>query len=312
MDSIKEKLVSWRNPKNERPLAINSIEKVYMVKLNKLRKNLAPDDLDAKFLENTDLVLPYVKNIEHLETRKSYLSSITTICNVLGVPCVKYCEYLTEVIQLIKQKDINQKTEKEDKNWVKITELKSIIPYYEKLMKDNIGDLKLYNRYIKYWMIACLYCLDDANPPCRLDYSVLITNKEDFDEKINDNFLVLNKGEPEFFSFADYKSSSKYGTTKIRVGKKLKPAIKFWMKYSDNKDILLPDGLGKRMTRSALGQLIPRVFEPVGKHITLNTLRHVYITDNLEYGDMQLTKKRRITAQRMMHSVRTQENYVKI
>ncbi len=312
MDSIKEKLILWRNPKNERPLSINSIEKVYIVKANKLRLQIDPSDTEGNFLKNPEVVIPCIKKIPHLETRKSYLSAVSTICNVLGFRCVEYCQMLTDTIQEIKQKDINKKSEKEDKNWVKISELKSIIPYYQKLMKENENDKKVYNKLVKYWFIACLYCLDDANPPIRLDYSLLITEKSEFDEKVNDNFLVLNKGEPEFFSFSDYKSAGTYGTTKIRVGKKLKEAIKFWLKHKVKSDFLIPDGLNKRMTRTALGQIIPRIFAPLDKHITLNTLRHVYITDNLGYGDMELTKKRRITASRMLHSVRTQENYVRV
>jgi hypothetical protein len=282
-----------------------------MIKINKLRRHIDENDHEGKFLNDTDVVLDYINKIEKLETRKSYLSSVTTTCNVLGVPCVEYCNCLSDTIQMIKKKNINEKTEKQSENWANISELKSVIAYYETLMSKT-KDKSIINRLMRNWIVACLYVLDEANPPVRLDYSVVIVDKKDYSEKIVDNFLVMNNGEPEFFSFSDYKSVKKYGVTKIRVGKKLKNALKLWLKHSGNTEFLLVDGRHKRMTKSALGQLIPRVFSPLGRHITLNMLRHVFITDKLQYDDMELTKQRRITARRMMHSVRTQEDYVRV
>jgi len=60
------------------------------------------------------------------------------------------------------------------------------------------------------------------------------------------------------------------------------------------------------MTSIGLSTTIPKVFEPTGKNITINSLRHIFISENIS-GDF-LTEKTAIS-EAMHHSVSTQEKY---
>ena len=63
------------------------------------------------------------------------------------------------------------------------------------------------------------------------------------------------------------------------------------------------------MSENTLSKYIVKVFDPSGKHITLNLLRHIFISENV---DLEKIKKEKETAEKMMHSSDMQKDYVKI
>ena len=300
MDEIRNKLM-------ETNLSINSIDKVYMVKYKKLSQGL--NKKGVKFLLDYDEVMKWLTdNYDKLETRKSYLSAIINILRVYDMDTDKYVEKQKEINEVLNSKrNQHKKNEKQEKNFVPIKELKSVIPYYEKLINKTTNEKEHYN-LLKKWIVAYIYVGDSNNPPFRLDYSVELIDKSEYDPESKNNYLVLKKNIPEIFHFGNHKTSAKTGIKKVRVGQKLKGALQIWLKNNKSDKYLLLNDRGGKMSANSLGIFISKVFEPLGKHITLNDLRHIFISELLDI-DYEMSKKRKILAKKMGHSLETQESY---
>ena len=63
------------------------------------------------------------------------------------------------------------------------------------------------------------------------------------------------------------------------------------------------------MNANQLGKFITKAFDFTGKKITLNLLRHVYISENI---DLEAIKKGQQLAKDMHHSTGVQEMYAKV
>ena len=97
------------------------------------------------------------------------------------------------------------------------------------------------------------------------------------------------------------------GLSIIPVGKILNSVLNIWLKFNVN-DYLLVDSRGGVMNSNQLSKYIARVFEPTGKKITINILRHIYISTKFPVAD---TKFKKEIAKKMMHSGATQDEYAK-
>lgn len=311
MESVRDKLLEYINPETDQQLSINSIEKVYMIKYKILRKNLAPDSKTPDFLLDFEKTSKFIKeHYPNINTRKSVYSSVLAVLKSHDMDYKNYKEEQNKLlIEIAKDTDKHKKSIKQEKNWTTLADLKSVIPYYKELMDDAKTEQEKYP-IMKKWIVANLYVGDDENPPFRLNYSLTIIEKSKYDYDSKNNYLVLNKGEPEIFSWGEHKTSHKKGTHRVRIGKKLGAALKIWLKHNKSKKYLLLNDIGGKLSSTSLGIFISKVFEPTGKHITLNLLRHIYITETFNI-DYETSRKRRKIARKMGHSVKMQEDYHK-
>lgn len=189
----------------------------------------------------------------------------------------------------------NEKTDTQEKNWVTIDELKVIA---KKLLNENP---KSQNS-----MIAALYTMA---PPTRLDYyDMEIVGKKDklTEEK---NYLVIHGARKKEFVFNDYKTSNKYNQVRIPVSKELNKVINGFLKLNPERKYLLQKmRTASPLSRNALGKLIPIIFAATGKNVTLNIIRHVYISEQV---DLEALKKFKEISKNMLHSSSTQQDYAK-
>jgi len=189
----------------------------------------------------------------------------------------------------------NEKTDTQEKNWVTIDELKVIA---KKLLKENP---KSQNS-----LIAALYTMA---PPTRLDYyDMEIVGKKD-ELKEEKNYLVIHGARKKEFVFNDYKTSNKYNQVRIPVSKELNKVINGFLKLNPERKYLLQKiRTASPLSRNALGKLIPIIFAATGKNVTLNIIRHVYVSEQV---DLDALKKFKEISKNMLHSSSTQQDYAK-
>jgi hypothetical protein len=133
----------------------------------------------------------------------------------------------------------------------------------------------------------------------------IINNKKDDDGKKN---FLLNKGRnKKTFIFNDFKNKKSMGKREIEINSKLNTIINLWLKYNKSKNFLL-NSKNEIMNENALSKYIKKVFEPSKKDITLNLLRHIYISENI---DLEAMKKQKKLADDMLHSADQQVDYAK-
>ena len=299
--------------------------KVYLFNIEKLHDKIysTRDITNLKFLQKTDKVMKAIEDMK-LSSRKTYLASIVVALSSQGDEYeseIKF--YRDEMEDLAKQYSSEQEeqkmNEKEKDNWTSLASLRKVMRNYRNELKERKVFQKdadsITNKefdLLQKWVVAGLYVLDD-NPPLRNDYIMnVITNKEYSElndkEKTERNYLVVKSRNNKFFSLGDYKTSGKYGTKEIEVGKKLNAMLNIWLKFNTTGHLLL-NSKKEPMTQNGLTKYLNKTFEPSGKsNISSSLIRHIFITEKI--GGPTLKEKQDI-ADKMGHSVGQQELYKK-
>jgi hypothetical protein len=285
MDNLREKIDSSRNIKE------NSLN-AYLISIKKLNEFITKKEFkNLDFLKDEKKVLEKLKELK-LTTQKNYLSAIIVSLSAYGDKYEddlktyrKRLEQLNEVYNSEIKK--NEKTETQEKNWVSMKDLKKVMNSYKLDLKERGAFSKdeLTRRELdimQRWVVANLY-LNDENPPIRLDYgNMRIISENDFDklkdDELDKNFLVVKNRTNKYFHFGDYKTEKTYSKKEIKVGKKLNSVLNIWLKHN-KKGGLLYDTKGDPMSSNTLGKYIKKVFEKTGKQVSINLIRHIFISE---------------------------------
>ena len=322
MEQIREAIEKSRNLKE-------STIKTYLFNLNKLHRKM----FDNEDLTSLDFLLEYDDVIDvladyKLTTRKTFLSAIVVALSsshkdddpdVLAV-VEKYRTLMLENIKAYNAENKEQnKTPQQNENWVSMKELKKVVNTYKRevvkiLPKITEQNFAMYMGLMQKWLVASLYVLDNNNPPLRLDFApmeiVSLTEykKLSQEELNNNNYLVIQSRNKKFFSLGKYKTKTTYGIKNIAVGSKLNSVLNIYLKVLGFRKYLLYNSKGEPMTPNGLTKFIQKTFEPTGKSISVNMLRHIYIS---EYLTGPTIKEKEELGEKMGHSTGTQELYKK-
>ena len=276
---------------NVKPQSIST----YVANINKIAGTKEITNID--FLNEPDEIFKRLDGLK-LTMKRNILSSILVLLSAVESESRLYKTYADKLLELTmeykREQDKNIKTETQLKNWVEHSELINIA---KKMIKKNPGSQDA--------LIAALY---SYQPPTRLDfYSMQIVGPKDQLDN-GKNYLVVQSQRTKRFVFNDYKSANKYNTITIPVNKKLNTVINKFLKLNPGRKYLLQNKAGLPLTRNNLGKKLPVIFKDTGKHVTLNIIRHVYISENI---DIQKCKESKDLAKCMMHGQSVQLEYAK-
>ena len=84
--------------------------------------------------------------------------------------------------------------------------------------------------------------------------------------------------------------------------------INKFLKLNPERKYLLQNKEGLPISRNNLGKTITKIFAATGKQVSINIIRHVYISENV---DMEAVKKSKEMAKSMLHDTSTQIDYAK-
>ena len=314
MDFLKYKIESSRNIKP------NSL-KAYLISIKKLNEYITNKEYkNLDFLKDEEKVLEKLETLK-LTTQKNYLSAVIVALSAFKDKyeddLKTYRKRLDELNEKYNSEiKKNEKTEKQDKNWVSMKELRKVMNSFKNDLKERgaFGKEELSRRELdlmQRWVVASLYLTDD-NPPIRLDYgNMRIISEKDFDKLKEDdlekNYLVVKNRASKYFHFGDYKTEKTYNKKEIKVGKKLNSVLNIWLKHN-KRGALLYDTKGNPMSSNTLGKYIKKTFEKTGKEVSVNMLRHIYISEKFP---PQKEQEKEDVASKMMHSKDTQNTYSK-
>lgn len=295
--------------------------KVYRLNIKKLSKELfETTKFRVSFLRNKNSVLRYVSNLPSLASQKTMLTSIIVLLKSVGIQPTPYLAKLTEIAK--EQHAFymkNEKTSKEDTNWVTYSEIQDVIDalYKEILLIDN-GDSQLTERqqldtYQKYLVIH----LYTELPPLRNDYALtrivkIQTNKSVVNDiDIKENYINMSD---KTLVLQNYKTAKTYGTKVITIPTTLLNVIKrfekFKKKYIVTHDFMLLNTTDlKPMSRNSLTKTLNKIFYP--KKISSTILRKVYLSNKypIQHSMEEMAKD----AQIMGHDIGTARKvYTKI
>lgn len=299
--------------KKDRPEIKDNSIKSYLITLKKMNKNKALTTMS--FLKNYDNIIKILDNLA-LTTRRNYLSSILVVLRAYNKKSFnkvldKYKKLLAELNEQYTNKiDSHEKSDKQKENWMELSELKKGLKLYKNQIKDrDIKDKEKLNKkdldLLKKYLVVALYT---AQAPVRLNYANMSIINSEKDIKPKQNYLLIKGRNKKTFVFQEYKTAKTNGRVDKIVPKELNSILNFYLKYNKSK-YLLTNSKQEPMTPNALGKLITKAFDFTGKKVTLNLLRHVYISSKI---DLDAIKKQKELAKDMMHSESTQESYAKV
>jgi site-specific recombinase XerD len=301
--------------KKFKPEATNSTIKAYIKNLVSLSKkmNREKDLQTLTFLQKVEDVNDVLKHLAK-STRRNYLNAV-----IVALKAKDAEEDLISAYQKIRNNyndelreewNSNIKSEKQKKNWFKISDMDKVI----KLLKDRVannskkkGNITMKDILeMQEWVIVSLY----RKFPLRNDFhNMVVLKKKSWKKHPNKetkNFLVLDGRDMEFI-LNDYKTKKTFGQQTIKVPKDLKRVLRIWLQVNPTKYFLI-NNKKQPLTSNGITKLLTRIFERyLGKKISSTMIRHVYLSE--KYGKEHEEMKKDATL--MMHDPLTQKGYIK-
>jgi hypothetical protein len=194
-----------------------------------------------------------------------------------------------------------RQNEQDVKQELKPKLLEKFVPYdklmeVQKKLADNTD--KTEKQWVDY-VVSSLYTL---NPPIRNDFGDMKVFKRR-DTRRKGNELIWSKS--PVIIMRDYKTNGSHGAVELPVSKPLQKVIAEWFSHLG---VLPSYVLGTKYNDTATLKLIASAFGTTRKFVGIDNLRHAYIQHHLPEIATN-TEKRRNLADRMLHSVATQQNY---
>ena len=210
-----------------------------------------------------------------------------------------------KVMDEIRGNPKQDKTEKEEENWVSL-------PVLKKLAKQKAGEFNIQDRLL----IACYTLM----PPVRLDLNDVVIVRTDFIDETTgrpvgitekQNYIRIYKKAGKFYTelvLNSYKTDKTYGEFRERLPKPITDLI---MELPVNQTHLFQKkGGGPFSSAETFGVYLRSVFKKLTeKNISVDLLRHIYLTDFRKNEKTEETKQK--VAKKMMNSVKEQTEYLR-
>jgi len=294
---------------NQRKLRETSV-RAYMICLTKLNNNVEPRELT--FLEDYDKVFEYLRKLKPT-TQRSYMIAVNqALKSVNGLDDLKdVYEAKLETLDYEYNEKIDkyQKSETEEQNWTSLTELKIVADYWLDMIDEIQYNPKQFMKIFEVYKNTLVSLLYTEFPSIRLEYATMLIIYDENDIVNGKNYLLVDKDTGcKSFILQQYKTSNKHNSKLWSPTGRLDNILDEWLKINDSGYLFPNRNLTGAMTTNSFGRMITKVFESTGKKITVNTLRHIWITENVDHNVLDENKK---LSDFMCHSTMTQRNYIK-
>ena len=282
-------------------LSVSSL-KTYRSIIFNLFKKINPGSIYDKdyFITHPRQTIEFLKDVKP-SLRKTTLSALTVYTLADDKVSNLYKVQMMADGKISKVETMDQeKTEKQKDNWITQDEVIQKYNNLEKIIKPIFNDSGALStrdlEKIQDYIIASVYTLI---PPRRLmDYSEF--KVKDFVEN-EDNYMKNG-----IFYFNKFKTA-KFKKDSFKIPTKLKNIIQKWARITNSPYLLFQSrNKDKQLSPSFLNSTLHRIF---GKKISVNNLRHSYLTEY--YKDVPALKDIKEINEKMGHSLETSLEYVK-
>jgi hypothetical protein len=254
-------------------------------------------------IEVADMITSPKKVIEWIKERSSPSGNIGTINQYLSA--VRWrIKQETSSVELLKpykefQESLRKLRDEKAKSQTLPEEKKDGVMTWKDI--EGLNDKAKEILSPQSYMIYALYTM---TPPVRADYANMVLVNYNRKDK-SKNYCVVSK-KNVYFVFNHYKTSNTYGQVVLTAPDDLAKVVRDTVgshSFESGKSMLLGD-----MTENALSVRVKDIFERLtGKNMSINSLRHSYITSFL--STPKTIRQKEVVAQKMLHSYITQETY---
>ena len=271
-DKIKDYIKEKRDT-----LSKSSITTYASILKNLYRRIWGDDENDMSKFNNTKTVLDFLKDLPP-NKRKTTLSALVIITDKKAYRDLM----LEDVRDYNKEISKQKKSDSQEDNWISkdminnlIKEQKQNATFLYKKSQLAPADLQQIQGYI------ILSLLGGSHIPPRRSKDFTDFKIRNI-EKDKDNYIEKGK-----MVFNSYKTAKTYGRQEVDIPTALKTILNKWIKVNPT-DYLLFDTNYKPLSSVKLNQRLNKLF--YGKKISVNMLRHIFLTD--EFGDTIAQKKK--------------------
>ena len=271
-DKIKDYIKDKRDT-----LSKSSITTYASILKNLYRRIWGDDENDMSKFNETKKVLDFLKDLPP-NKRKTTLSALVIITDKKPYRDLM----LEDVRDYNKEISKQKKSNSQEDNWISkdminnlIKEQKQNATFLYKKSQLAPADLQQIQGYIILSLLGGSHI-----PPRRskdfTDFKIRNIDKD------KDNYIEKGK-----MVFNSYKTAKTYGRQEVDIPTALKTILNKWIKVNPT-DYLLFDTNYKPLSSVKLNQRLNKLF--YGKKISVNMLRHIFLTD--EFGDTIAQKKK--------------------
>lgn len=284
--------------KTNRPNIAPSTIKTYVSLLGSLARKLGGTPTPKYFEDNSKKILDHLKDVPY-SRRKTLLAGLVSLCGKHECVDAYRSLMMKDIHDYNDEQKQQEMTTTQKDNWITQDQVKEL---YNKMAQDTKHLFKkkdLTNadkRQFMDFVILSVYVLID--PRRLLDYTAF--KVRGIDNKV-DNYM-----DKLTFVFNTYKTKKVYGEQRVKIPRALNFIIRRWGEKNGN-DYLLFGDTGKPLSQSQLTLRLNKIF---GKKVSVNALRHSFITENV-LKNMPLLKKMEQTAENMGNSFQSQILYKK-
>ena len=298
--------------KENRPNISQSSLKVYTQNLKNLHKIIMKNDTiqSLDFLTDFDNIIKSLEE-KNKNTMKNYLVAVVIL---LQSDSKKYNDLIQKYQEKIKKLqdsindtyDDNEKSNKQNKNWVDYSEILKLLRKMKKdtkpLLEKPIDELTNKEKdLIQQYLVHYLYS-GKAFPIVRNDFAEMkIVNEDD---KLDDdkNYFVIRKNGLPYFQLNQFKTAKYKGEQKIIIKDlELRKLINKWAKINNTGFLLINITTNTPMTANGISKYLNKIYKKhFDKVISTSLLRSIYITN--KYNDNLSQKQKKELAEDMQHS----------
>jgi hypothetical protein len=245
--------------------------------------------------------------------RKTRLSCMVVYSEALDVPKKTIDVYrkgmLNDIETYKKSINKNEKDEKQTENWM---DWKQIITHRDKLYKElqiHPENLELHQKYVLLSMMT------QMEPRRNLDYTLLLQEKpEENPEQFNYLELTSKRSRNKsYVVYNQYKTAKFYGEQRLEIPNTLKSILLNWIEvlrshFPDNRYVFVNSN-GQPFSSPAFTLFVNKIFKTTNKKVSINMLRHSFVSNYL--GSIPNIETIQNVATAMGNSIEKQLEYVK-
>jgi len=280
------------------------------------------DDEDGKWIvKHWEKLMQVISVSKSIHTKKNRYAVLKIWCEMYDLPD-KYSNQLQEKIdnlveEVNNQYSTNMKSEKIEKNWVSVPELKATV----EALKSKVLPAEAIDTYNEFRsLIKYLVLLIHVSMPLRNDLAcakIFLTKRTSPSKNaVPFNEIIINKSKKTAtLILNDYKTSGTYGQKVLDFPPDIAKEIIKWYPViirMSPKAWLIPDREDpeKCISRVTYTKLFNSIFSDTGKKVSTTQIRRTIVSDVVK-PEPNETKKRAELANVMGHSIDTQNKYAK-
>lgn len=290
-----------------------SSEKIYESQITSYfkRSKFSPDDDFLK--RNKEVIAELEQLYQNINTRKNMLNAIIIYGRKIDYPEKWLAYYAVEIDKLnsmLKAKiNTNEKTDKQQENWLTADEIKKII---ENLRKEIPSNITTYSQYRSLMAFLAVYL--QFNFPRRNDWATMKLVNSEPDDKENNYIVMGGSSKTSKFVFNKFKTVSKFGSQTFPLPDSMFYTLKVYkpliQNFSKDGFIFIRKDGEPLNTNEFTKFFIATMKEKTGKKIGSSLMRHIVISEKFAVDKDELARRQQLAIQ-MGHSISQQMQYAK-